>query len=159
MKEKDLIWVSKDLAKKFNELDTAEKQEAMVKEIIAKKRLELDRENESLEENMLLFKSVCLRHRNELAKVYEEESEKLEELFLSMGGIEAKVSKNVDEFVHKAKPISLEVSRLSEEVRRLNAAVSGINTHALENVIRLAKEFDNMGDKAKSLVRLMLDGE
>lgn len=154
--EKTHIWVSKKLADEYNALESVEEQEASVKRVIEKKRLNLDAENELLGESLLSFKSVCLAHKKELEKVYQEQADKIYSLWEEMGDVSSMVSRHAKELAAEIKPISHEIQVATRSVGELKKAVSELNIYGAERVVELARMVATMDEKSKEILAALL---
>ena len=150
------IWVSAELAKEFEQLKSVEEQEASVKRVIERKRLDLDAENEMLGESLLQFKSVCLAHKKELEKVYQEQADKIYALWEDMGDVSSMVSRHAKALSAEIKPITLEVQAAKRSVDELKKSVLDLNVYGAERVVELAKMVSQMDDKSKEILSALL---
>jgi chromosome segregation ATPase len=146
---KELIWVSKELADEYKQLESVEEQERAVKKIIESKRLDLEEEQELLSENVLLFKGVCLAHKKELSKVYQEQADLLNTLWEDMGDVSTQISQHVNQMTKQIAPLKREVADLKKEL-------DGLRLYVPERLARLAEQVSSMDEKTKSLLRELL---
>jgi archaellum component FlaC len=148
--QKELIWVTKETAEAYKQLETVEEQEKMVKKIIHNKRLDIEGEQELLEENLLVFKGVCLAHRKELSKVYGEQNDLLEKLWEEVGDISGKINESAGELAAKIKPLKDEVACLKREIE-------GLRLFVPDQLTRLAATVKSMDEDTRSLLRDLLN--
>lgn len=152
MKDKELIWVSKELAEEYNQLESAKEQERAVKKIINDKRLDIEAEQELLSESLLQFKSVCLAHRKGLEKVYREQADTLNTLWEDMGDVTTQIDTSVNKLTGRISPLKQQVASLKKEI-------GGLNIYVPENLVKLASQVATMDDKTKILLHSLLDIE
>lgn len=152
MGEKDCIWVSKELAAQYKALDSIEEQEASVKRVIEKKRLDLDAENELLGESLLSFKSVCLAHKKELEKVYQDQADKIYALWEEMGDVSSMISRHAKMVAGEVEPISRAIAEATMNVGRLKTSCNEMNIYGAERIVELARTVATMDDKTKELL-------
>lgn len=157
MSENELIWVSKELAEEYKNLDSVEAQEAAVKKIIERKRLDIEGEQELLSDSLLQFKSVCLVHRKELGKVYQEQADKLYELWEETGDISTLVSRHAKNIAAEIDPIRREIGELSRSIADLKKSLDVINIHVPEKLATVVSMVAAMDADTKSLMRDLLD--
>ncbi len=148
--KKELIWVSKELAEEYKQLESVEEQERAVKKIIKDKRLDLEQEQELLSESLLQFKSVCLAHRKGLEKVYQEQADTLNTLWEDMGDVTTQINKSVTALANRIGPVRQQVEALKKEI-------SGLNVYVPENLIHLAAQVATMDEKTKVLLQNLLN--
>lgn len=154
--EKTHIWVSKKLADEYNTLESVEEQEASVKRIIEKKRLDLDLENELLSESLLVFKSVCLVHKKELEKVYKEQADKLYALWEDTGDITTMVNQHARSVAAQIEPLKNEVVGLKRNIDELKRSLEGLHLYVPQQLAEITTQVAKMDDKTKGLLSVLL---
>ena len=154
--EKELIWVSKELAEEYKSLESTEAQEAAVKKVISQKRLDLDAEQELLSESMLIFKSVCLAHKKELTKVYNEQSDALYKMWEDMGDVSSEVVKHAKATAELIAPIRTEVAALRKQIDGIKHDLCGLDLYIPENMCRLAESVAGMDENTKVILQKLL---
>ena len=154
--DKELIWVPKDLAEQFQKLDSHEKQLEMVLEIIRRKKSDFMTEQEMLDEDLLEFKAVCLKHRKELETVYDEQAKKLEDLWKSQGDISSKINQHAKEVAGQLRPITHEVSELTDAVNILKKALDNIQLHIPHSLVQVAETISHMDEHTKEVLHVVL---
>ena len=147
---RELIWVSEKVAKQYKGLESGEEQEEIIRDLLKQKRIDMERENEQLEESVLVFKSVCLAHKREITKVYEEQAKLLEELWEESGDISMKVHDQVEKITEQIAPLKKEIDILKTKIRELNIYIP-------ENFVSLAAQVRGMDNDTKMLLRDLLD--
>jgi len=154
--EKTHIWVSKELADEYNSMESVEAQEAAVKKVIERKRLDLEEEQELLSESMLMFKSVCLAHKKELGRVYEEQAEALYKMWEDMGDVSSEVTKHAKATAGLISPIRTEVAALRKDIDGIKTDLRGLDLYIPENMARLAEYVSRMDEKTQLLLSKLL---
>jgi len=147
--KKELIWVSKKLAEEYNQLESVEEQERIVKKVITDKRLNIEAEQELLSESVIQFKSVCLAHRKALENVYKEQSDILIKLWEDMGDVSTQINQHVRQMTDQVTPLKREVASLKKEIE-------GLRLYVPEQLARIAEQVGSMDEKTKSLLRELL---
>jgi len=154
--EKTHIWVSKELADEYNAMESVEAQEAAVKKVIERKRLDLEEEQELLSESLLMFKSVCLAHKKELGRVYKEQAEALYKMWEDMGDVSSEVTRHARSTAELIAPIRAEVAALRKDIDGVKTDLSGLNLYIPENMARLAESVSRMDEKTQVLLSKLL---
>jgi hypothetical protein len=157
MEDKELIWVSKKLAEEFKSLDKVEEQEASVKRVIASKRLSLDEENELLSESLLEFKSVCLVHKKELQKVYEEQENALYKMWEDMGDISTKILEHSRKVASKTREATREIETMRTNIDALKKTLSGFEIYGADSLAKLAQNVSQMDENTKNILKFLLN--
>ena len=155
--EKELIWVPKKLADEYAKYETVQEQERLVKELINRKKINIENENEHLEEQMLQFKSVCLAHRRELEKAYTEESSKVEQLFLDLGDYSKKVRDSAEKLAGQIRPLSEEIENIEKNVSSIKKQLHGLDVFAVERLVDLASKLNQMDEGTKQIMQFLLN--
>lgn len=156
MEEKELIWVSKSAAEEFKRLDSVEAQAELVMEVIRRKKKDFTDEQAMLDDDILQFKAVCLKHRQELEKVYDEQAKKLEELWKTQGDISHKVSTHARQVAGEVAPLMEEVQNLAGQVDRLRSALNSLHIYVPENLVKIAETVSQMDEKTKEVLSVLL---
>jgi len=156
MKEKELIWVSKDLADEYKALDSEQLQELMVRNIISAKKIDIEDELNGLDETVLRFKAACLIHKNALQKVYHEQANQLYALWEDMGDIESKIKKHATEIADKAKAASCQIEVMSGNVSNLKKAVDGLAIYNLDRLTDLVEKVAHMDKATKEIFTFLV---
>lgn len=154
---KELIWVSKEFAAQYNELETLEAQERIAKEVLEKKRLDLSSEYELLDESLLQFKAVCLSHKNALEKVYIEEADKIYKMWEEMGDVRSKVSEHARALADEIKPLKNEIEYAQNAITDLKNQLDGLDVYGAERVAGLAETVAGLNEGAQGILKFMVD--
>jgi hypothetical protein len=81
MEDKELVWVSKEIKETLDKAESQEEQERIFYKVIEDKKIDIKTQIESLEDDVLLFKGLGIKYKNELEKIYNQQSEQLEKLW------------------------------------------------------------------------------
>lgn len=155
-KEYVSIYVGKDIADQLRKSESMEFAESVIKKIIEKKRLDLTNEYDALDDDMVKFKAVCLVHRNTLKKVYEEQTNKLDNLFYEMDSIQKKTNEHAKRLAESVIPIRGTIDGIMRDVCALKKQIEGMSLYIPENLARLATVVSQMDDKTKSILSALL---
>jgi len=151
--EMDYVYIPKSIAKQLKDLDNADEQEKIVKKIIDKKKLDMEYENELLEDSLLQFKHVCLKHKIELQKVYDDQEKKLYDMWESMGDVRSKISANAKDLCKEINIISSEVSSLNRSVTTLKSNIGNLNLYAADKFASVIRLVHDMNDGTKAMLK------
>ena len=153
----EYIRVSKNLADEYKKLESVEEQEAAVKRVIEKKRLDLDAENEMLGESLLQFKSVCLAHKKELEKVYQDQSDKIYAMWEDMGDVTTMVNQHARSVAAQIEPLKNEVAGLKRTIDELRRSLEGLHLYVPQQLAEVTTQIAKMDDKTKALLSILLN--
>jgi hypothetical protein len=151
------VYVDKKIAKELKDLEGSEEQEKIVKDIIKRKKLDLENENDLLSDNVLIFKNVCLEHRNQLKKIYADEDAKLEEMFLELDATRSKFKKTSKDLQSAIRPLSDELDQCREKFKHLKDGIDGLNIYGSEKLVEFARTIQNMDDATKDIFGFILN--
>jgi len=147
--EKRHVYLPVSIANKIEAADSVEAQASIAKEVINKKRLDITRENEMLEDDVLKFKSFCLTHRTEMRKIYQEEEDLLYKMWEDL-------DEKTTEKRKKISGMSKQLSMFADDVNTLKKTIDGFNLYSAEKLAELARSIDAMDDNTKDILRYVL---
>jgi len=157
MEGKELIWVSKDLAQKYKDMDGSEELEMAVRKVIEKKRLDLEGEQELLSESLLMFKSVCLAHKRELEKAYQVQADNIYSLWEEMGDVSSLVGQHAKAIAAQIDPIRREISETKKTVDELKRALQSLDLYVPQQLAAVTEQVARMDEKTKALLSTLLN--
>jgi hypothetical protein len=149
MENHELIWVDKDLAKLYNELNSDIEKCKLVNKLIEEKGLDITFDIKNLDDDLLRFKAFALNYFTEFKKVHKEQTDSLDKFFETNGYI-------FDKIESKTREIKNEVNKIGNEIKGLNKQMSDINTYKIERIIELINKFNNMSSEDKRIFEIIL---
>lgn len=157
MEEKDLVWLPKSVAVKVKQIETVEEADSMIQEYIKTKRQDFIRELENLDDDVLTFKGVCLRHRQELKKVYDEQANVLDDLWIDCGDMGSKIHKHAVAMAAELAPLTAEVKNLKASIEEVKKLIHEVSFYPAQPFVSTVESVARMDDKTKGLLRDLLD--
>ena len=157
MEEKDLVWLPKSVAVKVKQIETVEEADSMIQEYIKTKRQDFTRELENLDDDVLTFKGVCLKHRQELKKVYDEQSDLLDRLWDDCGDMGSKIHRHAKSLAAELAPLTAEVKSLKASIEEVKKLIGQVDFYPQQTFIQTVESVARMDDKTKGLLRDLLD--
>lgn len=157
MSDKDLIWVPKEIAEKHKNALSDEEQAKIVLTYIEEKKLDFSRELDLLDESALRFKAVCITHKNELAKIYNEQGDMLYKMWEDMGDVGSKINEHAKQLADEIRPISQEVNNLKRDVEDLKKLLSSFHIYDAEKLAGLVSMVNSMSDGTKDIMKFLLN--
>jgi len=155
--EKDLVWLPKSIADKVKQLETVEAADKLIQEYIKTKRQDFIRELENLDDDVLIFKGVCLKHRQELKKVYVEQSELLDRLWEDCGDMGSKIHRHAVALAAELTPLTAEVKNLKASIEEVKRLIGQADFYPQQTFVSTVESIARMDDKTKGLLRGLLD--
>ena len=157
MEERDLVWLPKSVAAKVKLVETVEEADSMIQEYIKTKRQDFTRELENLDDDVLMFKGVCLRHRQELKKVYDEQVDLLDRLWEDCGGMGSEIHKHAVGMAAELAPLTAEVKNLKSSIEEVKKLIHEVSFYPAQQFVSTVESVARMDDKTKGLLRDLLD--
>lgn len=159
MSEKELIWVPKEIAEKYKNIESIEQHSEMILELIKRKKKDFAIENENLDDDVLTFKAVCLRHKAELQKVYNEQSEQLELLWKDCSNMSEKINEHARKIASDLSPIVNTVRELKNSITDVKARLADVSFYPSSQFVQVAEAVSRMDDATKILLRDVLNAQ
>lgn len=150
MDDKELIWVTKEQAKTFKDLETDISKKNFVDKLIKERKLDIQYSIESLDDDLLRLKAFALTYKTELSKVYEEQDKVLEELW------ETHASK-IYELKQKIQQLKPDLEKVAKEIGELNKSLSNVSTYAIDRLVEVVHKVNSMSDADKKLMTDLID--
>jgi len=145
LEEKELIWVTKEQAKIFNEIGSVLSQKNFVDELIKNRKVDIESSIECLNDDLLRLKAFALTYKTELKKVYEEQDKALEDLW------EAHDEK-IYELKEKIKQLKPELQNVKQQIEEVNKIMNGMSTYSIDKLIEVVHKVNNMSDADRKLM-------
>jgi len=151
MEGKELIWVPVELKEAWEKAASDEEQAKVFLKAIEDKKLDVKYQIESLDEDVLLFKGLGIRYKNELEKVYNEQSLQLEKMWedFNCG----------DKIGEQVRKITSNMSPVVEMMKSINKEFDSVSTYKVENLISVIEKFNDMTVKDKKLLEILLNSQ
>lgn len=123
-------------------------QERLFFKEIESRKYDLKNEIENLEEDVLRFKAVGVRYKNNLEKIYNEQYEELEKMWNTM---------NLEENVYaKLKTVNSQMNLFKNSINEINSQIKNVNVYNLEKVIDLVEKFNRFSQDDKDIITYLM---
>ena len=149
---RELIWVDREIARKYKELESDTEKLKLVNEVIKNKGLDITADIENLNDDLLRFKAFALNYSTEFEKTYKEQTDKMEKFHETNGYIFDKIST-------QTMKLQGEVNKIGDEIKELNNQMSKIDTYKIERMISLIEKFNGMSSEDKRIFELILKSQ
>jgi len=143
--EKELIWVTKEQAKIFNDLDADENKKNFVDKLIADRKIDIQNSIECLDDDLLRLKAFALTYKTELKKVYDEQDKALEDLWGSH-------DEKIYEIKEKIKQLKPEFEDVKKQIIEVNKIMDGLSTYNIDKLIEIVHKVSIMSEEDKKLM-------
>lgn len=143
--EKELIWVTKEQARIFNDLDADENKKNFVDKLIRDRKVDIQNSIESLDDDLLRLKAFALTYKTELKKVYDEQDKALEELWESH-------DEKIYELKEKIKQLKPELQNVKSQIDEVSKVMNGLSTYNIDKLIEVVRKVNGMSEDDKKLM-------
>lgn len=148
--EKELIWVDKDLAKQYQELDSDTKKAELVNELIKQKKIDITDDIQNLDDDLLRFRAFVLNYSTEFKKAYDEQANRIYEIW-------EECVEPIEKIDKKTLAIKKDIYSISNDVEELADKLKNLNIYKIERLIELIEMYNRMSENDKEIFKLILD--
>ena len=152
MKDQELIWVDKDLAKKYAEINSDIEKAKMVNGIILDRKLDITADIQNLDDDLLRFKAFALNYSTEFKKAYDEQSVNLEKIWEDS-------QEPMNKIATKTRVIKDEIGSIKSDLNDITGKLNTLNFSKLERLIDLMEKFNHMSAVDKKSFEILLSNE
>ncbi len=153
--EKRHIYVDKEFADKYEELESSKGQAEIAKEILAAKKIDISKELDQLDDDMVRFKSVCLIHKQELAKVYDEQNDLVEKLISEMWDCKPQAQAAAVKLAAEIEPLSSIVNALETSVTKLKGDLNSLDIYGMDRLIELTEKLSSLDSASLEIFKFL----
>lgn len=143
--DKELIWVTKEQAKIFNDLDADGNKKNFVDKLIADRKIDIESSIECLDDDLLRLKAFALTYKTELKKVYDEQDKALEELWGTH-------DKKIYELKEKIRQLKPELQNIKNQIDEVNKVMNGVSTYNIDKLLEVVRKVNGMSEDDKKLM-------
>ena len=144
------FYVSKEIATKLKEAkDKKAIEEEFVLKWIDEQKKDIKLSVEALEDDLITFKAVAIKHKNQLKQAYEEQQVLVEKLYDD-------IWKKRDEVKYKIENVKNEMNDLTDIIQSVDKKLSGINIYKIEELLKLVNKISNMSTKEKRIMQFLM---
>lgn len=157
-KDKDLVWLPKELVVKLKEVENEEelKEKYILKYIDGLKR-DVSKEIELIDEDILEFKASCIRYKKGMKSIYDEETDALYAAWEAMDQKRGKLLLNSEAISKHLKPIRQEIDSLTKDLDRLVEKIDYTTINKFEKISGILNTYSRLDDDTKQMFRLMVE--
>jgi len=149
MKDKELILVDADFAKKYNSLESDTEKIKQFEEFLSKLSVETKNEHianlESMEEEVAIYRGAMLKAKQSWTAAKDE-------ALSASYAIWEQFDKERPIVRNKVAAIVSDLQPLSDQVADLNSALSKLQIYNLEKLVDLLERFGHLDDRTKQMV-------
>ena len=158
MKDKELIWVEKEFAVKYQELEKEESKNAerikafeeYMDKLEAKSKSDFKANFESLEEDVAIYTGLMLKVKQAFEKAKNEQLDASYALW-------EKFESEIPNIKQKTQKIIDELRPLQEELKKTSDLLAKIDTYDMERVIETIGKLSSLYGESKNMVEFLVN--
>jgi chromosome segregation ATPase len=151
-KEKELVWLPNSLAKKIKKLEENEPilTTDLINEYFKDCKDELKANINSLDDDLVVFKGLMMAARKSFEEAKNTQINEMYDLWEKFDVQRSEIEKKISTITEELKP-------LKEKISELNESISKIDAHKIERLYKTIKEFNNLWDKDRKVLKYLLN--
>lgn len=147
------LYLPKEIADKVNEAKDKKKiQEEYILKWVEEQKKDIKNSVDALEDDLITFKAVAIKHKNALKEIYEEQLSKLENLYDDIWDKKDEISK-------KTKYVENEMKALEPIIKNVSEKLNNLNTYRIEELLKLVNKISNMSAKEKRIMQFLMSSK
>lgn len=154
------VWLEK-----LEQLDSIERQEKWFFDKIEERKIDIDTEIESLNDDLLKFKAFGLRYKKELDKIYNKQLKQFEKIWED-NNISDKTSNVITDIKHEIDTISDNIKQFDTQIVNaksniinMNNEIDNLNLRKLKKVVNLLDKINDMSKEDKEILKLIVNNK
>jgi predicted nuclease with TOPRIM domain len=157
MKEKDLVWLPKDLADKVKEFeDKEELKNALVLEYIDKTKRDISQSIEMLDDDVLCYRGKLASYRNALKEAYSEEYDKTYEAWEDAQNKLKDFDIMILPLKQSLQSLSSDVVDIASRINNMQKSFESFNTYHFERITAFLKAWNEQPEDVKEMFKKMM---
>lgn len=153
MKDKELVWVEKEQAEKFNAITNDESRyeafEEYIKRLSDESRREFKANFENLEEDVAIYTGLMLKVKQSFEKA---KNEQLNASYAMWDGFE----KEIPSIRKKTEEIMLALEPVENKLKNINDLMGKVRTFELDRVIESIEKISNLYGTQKEMIDFLI---
>ena len=152
--EKDLVWVSKELAERIKNVNSEEHKikifDEYIKKLTVKSREEFEQNLENLEEDVAIYVGLMLRVKKAFKEAKEEQLEASYQLWEKFGEEMPYIEEKIEKVIEEINPVSKKAEELEKAINRRDY-------HRIEKVTDAILKLSNLWGKEKDMITFLVN--
>jgi len=153
----DLVWLPVSLVKKIKEVQDNRGIENEIMSYIEETKLDLKQQIESIDEDVLLYRSHMIKTRDAFKKAKNEELESGYQLWEDFEKELPKTKQFIKEAIDTIEPLKTEVNNLRTELDNINKIISYINLDRMLWFLTVLKDCNTLINEDKELLSFIIN--
>lgn len=150
MNDKDLVWLPKSLVKEVKKLESDEELEKLILKHIEDSKLSITAELAELDDQVLMYRGLMVKARNEFKKAKDEELE-------SFTAIWDHYEKDIKNIRQKVEEVKNALQPLKDEVAAVKGMMNEIYVYDFKTLIGVIREFSQLYGENKNMIEFLIN--
>ena len=150
--KQELIWVDKELAEKYKELDSDVSKAKIVNSLIRQKKFDVQDDLESLEDDLIRFKGFSLSYASEFRKAYKSQSENIENIWEDS-------QDPINKINARTRSIKEDIISIRKDVEDVAESIENLDIYKLDRIVELIEKYNRMTDDDKQIFNIILSNQ
>lgn len=150
MNDKDLVWLPKSLVKEVKKLESDEELEKLILKHIEDSKLSITAELAELDDQVLMYRGLMVKARNEFKKAKDEELE-------SFTAIWDHYEKDIKNIRQKVEEVKNALQPLKNEVAAVKGMMNEIYVYDFKTLIGVIREFSQLYGENKNMIEFLIN--
>jgi len=142
---KELVWVSKELLEKVQDLESVFEDHQKVKNLIESFKGEVEQFTYDVEDSVSVFRRQSEKIKSTYKEVVDKEIESLQEFWEEQ-------DKRRAEMINKLADIRKSVHTVSDDMQVMRKELNSLNIYGLDKLVELIDKINGMSDREKEVL-------
>lgn len=151
-RDKELIWVTKEVAEKYFKMTSIDECEKIVIDAAKELYKEQTYAVEGLDEQVIMFKAKCITYKNAYKNIVNDITKDVEPLWEQLDKLRSKVGIEVAKTTLVLNEVKSTASELDKAFKSIDSGV----TYKLEKIIEVVEKFNKMTSEDKVIITMLL---
>lgn len=147
---KDLVWLPKELCEKIKRVESDGELENLVMQHIKESKFNINNELENLDENILQYRGLMIKSRNEFKKAKEEELDSYYTLW-------EKYEEDINGIKEKVNEIKNFLSPLKKELKEVEELMNKIRIYDFKELNEVLRIFSSLYGENKKILEFLFE--
>jgi hypothetical protein len=158
-KEKELVWISKDLLAKIEEIDDSAIKEELILSYVKKAKKEIETEIESYDEEVLSFKAASAKIKKVYGETLDKFLEDSYEIWKEFDKRQPSLFKKTEQIVSTLDPLEQKLTKIDNLLSAIDSKLNYLRLNKIEEVLEIIKKLESLGDLEKTIIASVLTQE
>jgi methyl-accepting chemotaxis protein len=153
---KKLVWLPVEIADAIKNATSPDSVEEISRRVIKKRKLDIQRALEDLDDTLLAFKAASATFRKGLEEAYQKEEKKIREIEDTALNAEARLRKLSERVAGAIRPIREQVEQCLTGMEELQNIIHSLDIYGAETILSVAEKVSQLDEKSKHILGELL---